>query len=135
MLLIERLAILALLGGILWGAARWLERRWRLASPGDLPGLESLARGKVGLLCFTTPDCAPCQTVQAPALQTLQAEMGDSLQVILIDALARPDLADHWGVLSVPTTFVIDREGRVRGVNHGAARAGRLRSLIRRSRL
>ncbi|OGO16133.1 MAG: hypothetical protein A2Y93_03135 [Chloroflexi bacterium RBG_13_68_17] len=129
---IERLAYLLLIGGLLWVAYRWLGRRWRSARAADLPGLERLARGKVGILYFTTPGCAPCRIVQQPALRTLQAEMGESLQVVQVDALERPGLADYWGVLSVPTTFLIDRDGRVRGVNHGVAQAERLRAQIRR---
>ncbi|HLE53485.1 MAG TPA: hypothetical protein VI755_15570, partial [Anaerolineales bacterium] len=34
--------------------------------------------------------------------------------------------ADYWGVLSVPTTFIIDRRGRPRRVNHGVASAEKL---------
>jgi hypothetical protein len=52
------------------------------------------------------------------------------LQVIEIDAVAQPDLADHWGVLSVPTTFIIDGYGQVRRVNHGVASADKLHAQI-----
>ena len=38
-----------------------------------------------------------------------------------IDASSQPDLASQWGVLSVPTTFVIDAQGNPRYVNHGVA--------------
>lgn len=89
-------------------------------------GLESLQLGKPGILYFTTPDCAPCKTVQQPALRELQEWLGDSVQVIKVDAVQNTDLADYWGVLSVPTTFIIDSKGRPRCVNHGVARAGKL---------
>jgi thioredoxin 1 len=89
-------------------------------------GLESLLPGMPAILYFTAPGCVPCKTVQRPALDQLRDRLGDRLQVIEVDAVARPDLADYWGVLSLPTTFVIDSKGRPRCVNHGAARAEKL---------
>jgi thioredoxin 1 len=89
-------------------------------------GLESILPGVPAILYFTAPGCAPCKTIQRPALDQLKKRLGDGVQVIEVDASARPDLADYWGVLSLPTTFVIDSKGRPRCVNHGAARAERL---------
>jgi thiol-disulfide isomerase/thioredoxin len=90
-------------------------------------GLESLRPGIPAILYFTTPFCAPCKTVQRPALARVQERLGrDGMQVIEVDASARPDLADCWGVLSVPTTFIVDSKGRPRRVNHGVAGADKL---------
>ena len=77
--------------------------------------------GKPAILYFTTPTCAPCRTVQRPVLQRLHEQMGDRLQIVEIDAAASPEVADEWGVLSVPTTFIIDAKGLPRHVNHGVA--------------
>ncbi len=78
------------------------------------------------ILYFTTPECAPCKTIQRPALQRLQERLGSGLQVVEVNAAERPDLASRWGVLSVPTTFIIDAQGQLRHVNHGATRAEKL---------
>jgi hypothetical protein len=43
-----------------------------------------------------------------------------------VDASAQPEVAQEWGVLSVPTTFVIDASGKPRFVNHGVANAEKL---------
>jgi hypothetical protein len=40
----------------------------------------------------------------------------DNLHIVEIDATVRPDLADQWGVLSIPTTFIIDASGQRRQV-------------------
>ncbi|MEN4011543.1 MAG: thioredoxin family protein [Bellilinea sp.] len=89
----------------------------------SLPGAR---RGSPVILYFTTPDCAPCRTIQRPALQQVQSVWGDCLQVIEVDATQQTDLASRWGVLSVPTTFLLDDNGNPRFVNHGATRAEKL---------
>lgn len=71
------------------------------------------------LLYFTTPDCQPCKTVQRPAIQRVLAQVGGHLQCVEVDASKDVVLARRWGVLSVPTTFLIDARGIPRHVNHG----------------
>lgn len=78
------------------------------------------------IVYFTAPDCAPCKTIQRPALSKLLTLTGDSVQVIEIDATQRPDLAEQWGVMSVPTTFLLDAHGEARYVNNGVTRVEKL---------
>jgi len=82
------------------------------------------------LVYFTTPDCAPCKTVQRPAIDRVSNVLGEKLEVIEINAYEQPDLAQTWGVMSVPTTFVIDERGEARYVNNGVARAEKLLEQI-----
>lgn len=82
------------------------------------------------LVYFTTPDCAPCKTIQRPAINRVSHVLGERLEVIEIDATERPDLAKAWGVMSVPTTFVLDPRGEARYVNNGVARAEKLLEQI-----
>ncbi|MCH7663830.1 MAG: thioredoxin family protein [Chloroflexi bacterium] len=89
-------------------------------------GLDSFQLGSPAILYFTTPGCVPCKTVQQPALRELKEWLGNGVQMIEVDADERPDLANYWGVLSVPTTFLIDSSGRPRHVNHGVAHAEKL---------
>lgn len=86
--------------------------------------------GKPVLLYFTTPTCMPCKTIQRPAIERLQRELGDGLQVVVIDAAAQPDQASRWGVLSVPTTILLDTAGKPRHINHGIAPVEKLRRQI-----
>jgi thioredoxin-like negative regulator of GroEL len=78
------------------------------------------------IVYFTTPDCVPCKTIQRPALSKLSTLMGDKLEVVEIDATQRPDLARQWGVMSVPTTFLLDARGEARYVNNGVVRVEKL---------
>jgi thioredoxin 1 len=113
-----------------WGWNRLQLRRLGRARPQQLRGLEGSRPGIPAILYFTTPDCAVCKAAQRPALQRLQARLGEVVQVIEIDACAQPAVADYWGVLSVPTTFIIDAQGRPRTVNHGLASMDKLQRQL-----
>ena len=43
----------------------------------------------------------------------------DIINIVKVDATVDPDSSKRWGVLSVPTTFVLDREGNPMKVNNG----------------
>jgi len=108
---------------------RWQVHRLRRVAGVD-PLLAALRPGIPAILYFTSPDCAPCLTQQKPALRALQDTLGDGLQVIEVNALEDRQAADRWGVLSVPTTFVLDRQGQPREVNYGVARAEKLKQQL-----
>ena len=123
------LAVALILGGLaVWVAINRTILKRAGALVRIVPGYRS---GRPAILYFTTPTCAPCRTVQRPALKALQQRLGDGLQVVEVDASQRTDLADAWGVLSVPTTFVIDAGGRPRHVNHGVATTDKLFAQIK----
>jgi thioredoxin 1 len=82
------------------------------------------------LVYFTTPDCVPCKTVQRPAIERVSNVLGEKLEVIEINAYDQPELAQTWGVMSVPTTFLLDTHGEARYVNNGVARAEKLLEQI-----
>lgn len=88
--------------------------------------LDGYHPGVPAVLYFTTPMCAPCKTFQRPALERMKAGFGKWFQVIEVDAIKHPLIAQEWGVMSVPTTFVIDAKGKPRHVNHGVASAEKL---------
>lgn len=117
-------ALALILGGLLLFLLynRSLARRTRQL----LPGLGPVRPGAFVLVYFTTPSCVPCKTVQRPAIEQVKATLGEKLEVLEIDATEKPDIASRWGVLSVPTTYVIDRHGEVRYINHGVTRYEKL---------
>lgn len=116
------IGISAALIGLYLGVRAFLLARARRqvgALPGRIPGIP-------GIVLFTTPQCVPCRAIQRPALEELKRRLLDRIQIIEIDALERPDLARSWSILTVPTTFVLDAEGRPLHVNNGVASAAKL---------
>lgn len=124
--------LLIAIGIILTGAAlyRLINVATLARSRVWVSGLERARRGVPVLLYFTTPTCAPCKTIQRPAIQRLQERIGERLEVIEIDAASQPEIASRWGVLSVPTTFIIDAQGNPRYVNHGVAPLDKLQRQL-----
>jgi thiol-disulfide isomerase/thioredoxin len=105
----------------------WLVNKVSLArSFNQISFFPSYQPGKPAIIYFTTPTCAPCKTIQRPAIETLKVRLGENLQVIEIDASRQPRLAKEWGVISVPTTYIFDANGKPRYVNHGVANAAKL---------
>lgn len=112
--------------------AYWLLGQRLLArAQENVPALLDAPPHKPVIVYFTTPDCAPCKTVQRPALHQLLSLMGDRIRLIEIDATQRPDLARQWGVMSVPTTFLLNAQGEPRYVNNGVARLEKLLEQIK----
>jgi thiol-disulfide isomerase/thioredoxin len=94
--------------------------------------LLEIRSGVPTVVYFTTPDCVTCKAAQRPALRALESQLDGKVQVIEVDALSQPDLARKWNVLSLPTTFILDRNGTPRQVNHGFASAAKLMSQLQR---
>jgi thiol-disulfide isomerase/thioredoxin len=124
LLLRSGLAIAIIALGLL---AYWLiNQRLLVRAKNNLFTLFNQLPNKPVIVYFTTPDCAPCKTVQRPALNRVSQLLGDRLEVVEVDATQRPDLAKIWGVMSVPTTFLLDARGEARFVNNGVTRAEKL---------
>jgi thiol-disulfide isomerase/thioredoxin len=123
---LTRLALAALLAASCVGAYL-VSRALVLRKAGRASRLMGLfSPGTPGVVFFTTPDCTACKSIQRPALSALKDHMDGKIQIIEIDAVERPDLASSWSVLSVPTTFVLDRTGKPVHVNHGVASTRKL---------
>jgi thioredoxin 1 len=129
----ERLLLLALLGAA--AVLVWLGFRWRTARLRRPNARDVLVRFEVAgpplVLAFTTPECVPCRTMQRPALEELERRHPGRVEVRELDAAVAPDLAERFGIMTVPSTVVIDPHGGVVAINYGLARwemlAGQLR--------
>jgi thiol-disulfide isomerase/thioredoxin len=118
---------------VIWSGRRYVERQRRAAlaakPPERLAGTSqpgTASSSQVQILAFSSPDCQPCHTLQAPALQRLIEARRDDIIVLEIDAPNSPQLTQRYHVLTVPTTVVLDAAGQVHAVNYGFANTQRL---------
>jgi hypothetical protein len=51
---------------------------------------------------------------------------GPAVALVEVDAPSSPELTQHYQVLTVPTTVVLDATGRARAVNYGFTNTQRL---------
>jgi thiol-disulfide isomerase/thioredoxin len=132
-MMIERVivvVVLSLVGFMAYQAfSRYHVKRAGVSANTD-PILHDLKPGIPAIVYFTTPTCVPCRTQQQPALAQLQAELGQGIQIVKIDATQDTSTADRWGVFSAPTTFVLDGYKQVRDVNYGVADTSKLRRQL-----
>lgn len=83
--------------------------------------------GRPTVVTFSTPSCAVCRSAQLPALQALEQGFGSQLvRIIKVNAAEHPEIANAFGVLTVPTTIIMTTDGRVAAANNGFAPADRL---------
>jgi thiol-disulfide isomerase/thioredoxin len=132
--MIERAGIALLLIGLAFGAYSFATR-WQVARVTRITGsqdvLAGLRKGVPAVIYFWSEDCAPCKAIQSPAVKRLLETLGpDDVQIVEINAVEHPEIAARWGVLSLPTTFIVDRMGECRQVNHGVIRAEQLERQV-----
>ena len=77
------------------------------------------------LLYFWSDHCAPCVT-QAQFLGQLPQQMTRQIKIEQIDAEKEREVAARYGVFTLPTTMLVDRQGSVRHVNYGLIDARKL---------
>lgn len=80
------------------------------------------------VLYFWSQECHQCRVAQAPTLDRLAAT--SNIKVIPINAVAEREMADKFGVMTLPTTIVLAPDGAVRAVNHGFAPLAKLQAQL-----
>jgi thioredoxin-like negative regulator of GroEL len=86
-----------------------------------------LTNSTPGIVYFYGPHCATCRQ-QAGVLDRL-VEV-ENVPMLRIDASRETQLADELGVMTVPTTVVVDESKRVRSINAGFRGAEVLREQL-----
>ena len=132
--MLERLYILLFavaVGGLLWALYwSWLRMKMRRLAVAVLPSsLQQLVQpGRPAILYFTSDGCVQCRLQQAPALERLAALTG--IPVHKVDAVSQSDLTAFYGVMTVPTTVVLDPERKPKAINYGLAPLQKLQEQI-----
>jgi thioredoxin 1 len=132
-MVLERLLILGIaIGALLVALALWrvcaARRLARLAACDAPEAVTTVVDDGPALLYFTTENCAQCRFQQAPILRQLEASV--AIPVRTLDAIEHEHLARHYGILTVPTTVVLDRSHRPVAINHGLAPLHKLRAQV-----
>lgn len=132
--MLERLLIL--IGLIILTWVGWnLFNRWQVARHAHLGGRDPLLLNLRGdqpaLMLFTADYCYPCKSQQRPNIQRLIEQLGaDQVQFIQVDVEADPAAAQRWGVMSLPTTYVLNGQGQPQSVYHGVTSVEKLRKGV-----
>ena len=91
----------------------------------------TVAKGSArpSLLYFSGEHCVPCVT-QAHFLRQLPEQVTRQVRIEQIDVEQERELAAKYGVFTLPTTMLLDRQGSVRHVNYGLTDARKLASQL-----
>jgi thioredoxin 1 len=98
---------------------------------GQDPILSNTLPGIPTLLYFTTPACVSCKYAQEPVMEKLKNEMGDTVNIVKVNATEDYDAARRWKVHTIPTIYVLDGSGKPVDINQGTADIGLLKTQIR----
>jgi thioredoxin-like negative regulator of GroEL len=136
--MLERAAVLlgiALLVMAVTVAVRrwWAVRLERLKASADGPVWSALGEkpdGRPAVVVFSAPGCAACRTTQEPAVEAVASRFGEAVRVMHVDIASRPSVSRAFGVLTAPSTAVLDRDGRIGSVNQGFAPAAQLAAQL-----
>ena len=125
--MLDRILLSLALIALLFVAYR-LVQRWHLVRL-------RAARLRVGqspqpsLLYFWSDHCAPCVT-QEQFLRQLPEQVTRQIRIEQIDAEKESETAARYGIFTLPTTMLVDRQGSVRHVNYGLIDARKLASQL-----
>ena len=88
--------------------------------------IEAIASG-VTLVDFWATWCGPCR-MQAPILDSFEAEMGSTVKVGKVDVDEEPDIAQRFNIFSIPTIIVF-KDGKEVARTVGVTDLGGLKRL------
>lgn len=80
------------------------------------------------LVDFWAEWCGPCRAI-APVLEELSGEMTGRLKIVKVNVDEAPDLAQQYGIRSIPTLLVV-KGGQVAGQMVGAMPKAALKAKV-----
>ena len=87
-----------------------------------------LQSSKPVLVDFFTTWCGPCK-MMAPVIDELSEELAGQVDIYKVDVDDNPDLAQRYGVMSIPTLIVFEN-GEVKNQTMGAQPKPALMQLL-----
>ena len=94
----------------------------------DMNSFSETIRSGTTLVDFWATWCGPCR-MQAPILDAFEREMGEIVKVGKVDVDEQPDIAQHYGISSIPTIIVFKNGSEV-GLSVGVTDLDALKSLV-----
>jgi thiol-disulfide isomerase/thioredoxin len=125
----ERVLIVLALA-VLVAAAVFAARAWNARRQKGLVGQPLWRRlgveldGRPTIVTFSTISCAACHQAQAPAVKAVAERV--PVRHVSVDASQQPHIARAFGVVTVPSTAILNRAGQLIRVNHGFAATDKL---------
>ena len=95
----------------------------------DMNNFDAAISEGVTLVDFWATWCGPCR-MQAPILEKLDAELGDSVKIGKVDVDENPMLAQRFGVMSIPTLIAF-RGGQVVNQRVGGQSLDALKDMLK----
>ncbi|KAA3660041.1 MAG: thioredoxin [Chloroflexi bacterium] len=83
------------------------------------------------LLYFRSDTCAVCPT-QGRYVEEVVKGWNGRLAIQKIDTDTEPETAQRYGVMSLPTTILVDHNGSVQDINYGLTNAHKLNKQVER---
>jgi thioredoxin-like negative regulator of GroEL len=121
----------AVAGGtfVIGQAVRWFsaKRRAEVCAAASFTPCDT---GEPRVLLFTGPGCSACERQNA-IIDDVRGHWPGGLCVERVDTSENPVEARAFGVMSVPTTFIISGDGRIASQLDGLVRADELEERLR----
>jgi thiol-disulfide isomerase/thioredoxin len=87
---------------------------------------------KATIVYFWSDGCPACKRAQRPILEGLLAEYSkEQLSLTAYNIDETPEAAKKWGVMTLPTTLLLDASGTVKHANNGLIALGKLRNQLK----
>ena len=118
-----------LAGFVIYRLVQYMQIK-KAARNSDLP--PGFIPGTTAVVVFSSPNCSVCKTVLIPTLSALKQLPEINIQVIELDIIQHAGISKEWGIMSVPTMYILDANGKPIFVNNGVMPQKRLYETILR---